>query len=209
MMIFVDDESLYFLDKDNRLYEITSSPQEPMTYINKDCKLICGIRHGFETAEIKKLLVGGEPLRSMSKQQINQGMLCEVFSAAIASGRNVQLLDKLVDLVLGIREEKKQKKALTAKKIEIMRDSVCMGDDCHAPHKSELVYYEGDRLSQLMKGVIEYLPKMGDATWEVNTDGRTLALLFSNPATKYSCQLQVSDAKVEDLKIRRLFCKYN
>lgn len=209
MMIFVDDDILYFLDKDNMLYKITSSPQEPMTYINKGDKLICGIRHGFETTEIEKLVMGGDPLYSMSKQQIDQGMLCEVFSLAIASGRNVYLLDKLVNLVLGIRDEKERKKALTAKKIEIMRDSVCMGDDCHAPHKSEVVYHEGGRLSQLMKEVIEYLPKMGDAKWEINADGRTLALLFSNPVTKYTCQLLISDEKVENLNIRRLFCKYN
>lgn len=103
---------------------------------------------------------------------------------------------------------KREKAQVRTYTITAERQSVCMGDDCNAPHLTELKYNDNTMLSEFMKEIDDYVPSMNNAAWIVRCDIGDIAYLISDAEGKYRYILQVQDTKVKDLGIEELFCKY-
>jgi len=95
-------------------------------------------------------------------------------------------------------ERVKKQKAET-KVVWAERQSVCMGDDCHAPHRCPLEYEENTLLSQFMSTIAAYVPEMNNFTWEIRCDLQTLAYLIFDDKGNWTYELAVADAKLDTL----------
>lgn len=90
-----------------------------------------------------------------------------------------------------------------------MRSSVSMGDDCHAPHRTEPARQDGMRLSELMREIMDYLPSMTDVSWKVVVrGGGTLARIVSDADGRRRCELAVPDGPMSRLNLREVFCRH-
>lgn len=76
------------------------------------------------------------------------------------------------------------------------RQSVSMGDDCHAPHRCPLEYTKDTMLSEFMSSVADYVPSMHNFTWEVRCDLQTLAYLIFDDKGNWTYELAVVDAEL-------------
>ena len=79
------------------------------------------------------------------------------------------------------------------------RQSVSMGDDCHAPHRCPLEYTKDTMLSDFMSVVADYVPSMHNFTWEIVCDLQTLGYLIFDDKAKWTYELAVQDAKLDEL----------
>ena len=94
--------------------------------------------------------------------------------------------------------------------IRVTRASVCMGDDCFAPHEEFISYDSEEKLSTWFNKIIEYLPTVkGRSMWKIYADSDLLlCIIYGNEDGSYRCELAVADSKVSDLGITAIHCKY-
>ncbi|MCQ2485896.1 MAG: zinc ribbon domain-containing protein [Clostridia bacterium] len=92
-------------------------------------------------------------------------------------------------------------------KIRITRDSVSMGDDCMAPHESEMLFGAADTWVDLLNAAANYLPPMHDCKWEVMCDAEVLGTLTSGSGAAYQVEVKHTDALISDLPERDIFCR--
>lgn len=94
--------------------------------------------------------------------------------------------------------------------IRVTRASVCMGDDCFAPHEEFISYDSDEKLSTWFNKIIEYLPTVkGRSLWKIYADSDLLlCIVYSNEDGDYRFALAVNDSKVSDLGITAIHCKY-
>lgn len=95
------------------------------------------------------------------------------------------------------------------KKIVITRSSVCAGDDCGAPHLSELYYENDEFLSDFMTKIAEYLPSMNSVKWDIRCERQTIGYLISDDSGVYEYNLPTGDIKIKDLPSKKLSCFYH
>lgn len=87
------------------------------------------------------------------------------------------------------------------------RDSVCMGDDCMAPHETETVFEPSDTLYDLLRKAAEYVPPMHDFEWEIMCDADVIGRLTSGAEKKYQIKLEYPDIKISSLPEKEIFCR--
>ena len=98
--------------------------------------------------------------------------------------------------------------------IEAERDSVCMGDDCNAPHYVHLEYDPNQLLSEWMQStVLGYVPNMKGCVWAVfsgkSPKRKLLGYLVGDAETDtYSVELAREDEFMGILSIKEIFCRY-
>lgn len=93
--------------------------------------------------------------------------------------------------------------------IEAVRDSVCMGDDCMAPHLEEFSCKGDTMLSDFMALLKDYVPAMKNVVWEVLCDEDCLGRLISDDKGKYKLELDFPDVRISDLPSKEIYCRYN
>lgn len=99
-------------------------------------------------------------------------------------------------------------------KIEINRDSVCMGDDCMS-HKFERDFDNNLKLSELLKLLSDYVPTMKNVIWAVvslNTNDKVIGYFIMDENGETSIEID-HDVILEKLFIKDLddisvFCRY-
>lgn len=89
------------------------------------------------------------------------------------------------------------------------RQSVCMGDDCMAPHREALEFPLDARINDMMTALAAYVPKMKNVWWDVFCDKSVIGVLRSDESGVYRTELAVRDALLTGLPAREVFCKYN
>lgn len=92
-------------------------------------------------------------------------------------------------------------------RIRITRDSVNMGDDCMAPHESEMLFNASNTLTDLLNAAAEYVPPMYDCKWEVMCGAQILGRLISGSETKYQVELEGTNMRLSFLPERNIFCR--
>ncbi len=98
--------------------------------------------------------------------------------------------------------------------IEAERESVCMGDDCNAPHYVHLEYDPNQLLSEwMLNTVLGYVPIMRGCVWAVFSGNRgnkkLLGYLVGDKETdKYTVELVRDDEYMGLLNIKEIFCDY-
>lgn len=96
--------------------------------------------------------------------------------------------------------------------VKITRSSVSMGDDCMAPHESELNYDDKMRLSDLLDEVADYVPQMRNVIWTVRNDIDELdeitdiAQLIFDEDTNYTKKLLAPNERIINMNLGELFC---
>lgn len=92
--------------------------------------------------------------------------------------------------------------------IEVARDSVCMGDDCMAPHLEEFPLKHDTMLSDFMVTLKSYVPAMKNVTWEILCGEDCVGRLISEENAKYNSELNIPDIKISELSEKEFFCRY-
>ena len=92
-------------------------------------------------------------------------------------------------------------------RIYITRSSVSMGDDCGAPHESCIEYALGERLSDFVIKIADYLPAMRDSVWSIRIDRKVVCYLDFNSDGKYSYELVIPNKKVSEFS-GKIHCHY-
>ena len=200
--LFVKDDEPMFR-KDGVTYTIQSHPAEPCTYLVRQGAVVCALRCGFETQEVLGLLRDKRPLVSVTGRAIDEPFLCEVLAAALEDGRSSMDFP----FAEGLADRRLERLRL-AHRIEATRDSVCMGDDCHAPHAEDLLFWDETLLSEFLATVGGYVPAMRNASWRVMDQERTLGHLVSGEDARYSVRLELPDGPFKDIGSEEIFCRY-
>lgn len=92
--------------------------------------------------------------------------------------------------------------------VEVTRDSVCMGDDCMAPHLEEFPFKYDAMLSDLMVTLKAYVPAMKMVTWEIFCGEDCVGRLISDKSARYNSELNIPDIKISELPEKEIFCRY-
>ena len=93
-------------------------------------------------------------------------------------------------------------------KIRATRDSVCMGDDCNAPHETFPEYVPEQGIMSLLNAAAEYLPKMSDIVWTVSCQETVLGFLTSGEDRSYTAEPYCTDEFFRTLNIREIRCRH-
>ena len=104
--------------------------------------------------------------------------------------------------------------------ISATRDSVCMGDDCDAPHCESFSYTRDEMLSEFLTKLYRYVACVGGRTirWTVYINGssydmnsknvvKAAQIYISSDGSRRS-ELLIPDQKMESFKAEKLYCKY-
>ncbi len=99
-------------------------------------------------------------------------------------------------------------------KIDAERDSVCMQDDCLAPHCKKLECEEGLMLSSFMYELLGYVPSAGSNTvWDIYANAtctnhraatKLATIYLKNVSFNY--ELHVQDLPIKDLSLSSIYC---
>lgn len=92
--------------------------------------------------------------------------------------------------------------------IVMTRDSVCMGDDCMAPHEEEILFETSDTLYELLNRTASYVPAMRYYEWSVMCDTEVLGRLVSGSGTKYQIILDQPNRNLSALPEYEIFCRH-
>ena len=89
------------------------------------------------------------------------------------------------------------------------RDSVSMGDDVTAPHGRKLFFRKNDKLSDLLKELMNnYLRHLNnDCKWEINANNKILGYIEYSVKENAKYELAISDDYIFNLKIKSVYCK--
>ncbi|WP_035784926.1 hypothetical protein [Butyrivibrio sp. MC2021] len=99
-------------------------------------------------------------------------------------------------------------------KIDAERDSVCMQDDCMAPHCKQLECEEDLLLSRFMYELIGYVPSAGDNTvWDIYSNATAdnhrkatkIATIFLGKGS-FNYELHVEDRPLKDMILQKVYC---
>ena len=91
--------------------------------------------------------------------------------------------------------------------IRFTRDSVSMGDDCMAPHESEMLFGAADTWIDLLNAAAKYVPPMRDSKWEVICNTEVLGTLTSGISAGYQVEVKCRNALISALPERDIFCR--
>lgn len=104
--------------------------------------------------------------------------------------------------------QKKSKKAAQANIIKVTRESVCMGDDCMAPHEEKIKVLEKDHLFDVFEKVKAYLPQMQDVIWSIDCGTYVLGYVIVEEDANYKFELCEKNQVFSLLDIEHLHCSY-
>ena len=99
-------------------------------------------------------------------------------------------------------------------KIDAERDSVCMQDDCLAPHCKSLECEEDLLLSRFMYELLDYVPSAGDNTvWDIyanatcsdHRNATKLATIYLRNGS-FNYELHVQDRPLKDMLLHKVYC---
>lgn len=93
-------------------------------------------------------------------------------------------------------------------KIIATRDSMCMGDDCDAPHKEILEFDPAQGISALLKLMADYLPKMSDIVWTVSCHENILGFIYSGKKGGYKTETACNDEFIKTFDRLEIFCRH-
>lgn len=208
MKLSVKEDKVYF-SYEGVEYRITDHPYDPCTYLMKDDDHFRSLRNGFTKQEVKTMVELGVSQKSARRHFIREEQLRHIFAAAVESGVRVQYFDDAEDDAA---------KRYPCSTIVATRDSVGMGDDCGAPHETELLFYEDTMLSDFMSEISWYVPHMTKGTWVVKAGQaggiqglrsyRPLANVTFDEQDRCHSELLVPDALISSLHISHVFCDY-
>ena len=88
----------------------------------------------------------------------------------------------------------------------VERESVCMGDDCYAPHIKKIFLEKSDKLSDFLNILMksDFLPC--SYVWTIYEDNKILGYINdSNGKPKY--ELAIPDDYIYNLKIKSVYCQ--
>lgn len=91
-------------------------------------------------------------------------------------------------------------------KIRATRDSVCMGDDCTAPHEAFLEYLPNQGVISLLNTVAEYVPKMSNIVWTVSCGETVIGFLISDENRSYTAEADCTDEFAQN--ISEIHCRH-
>ena len=99
-------------------------------------------------------------------------------------------------------------------RIDAERDSVCMQDDCMAPHCKQLECEEDLLLSRFMYELLGYVPSAGDNTvWDIYSNATcdshrnaTKIATISLRKGSFNYELHVEDRPIKDMILRSVYC---
>ncbi len=135
-------------------YTITSSPQEPCTYLHRDGQQIAVIHNAFNVSEIYGLAETGKKLHTISGNDYDIGSLCQMLAIA---GKTVT--DCSIDYLEGLVAMEKMKKmgatspetAVHVSKLGIRQFSACFTHSkkwrkvlCQTPNGKYYLKLSGD-----------------------------------------------------------------
>lgn len=94
--------------------------------------------------------------------------------------------------------------------VKVTRGSVCMGDDCFAPHEEQLSYLKDTKLSDWMHSALTaYLPKVvGYHIWAVYGNATLLGYVAYDNMERYTIHLVVEDQTMSSMLISEVHCSY-
>lgn len=147
------DGTLVLCDGDI-VYTITSSPQEPCTYLHRDGQQIAVIHNAFNVSEIYGLAETGKNLHTISGNNYDLGELCQMLAYACE-----KVTDCSIDYLEGIAAMEKMKKigatspetAVPVSKLGIRQFSACFTHSkkwrkvlCQTPNGKYYLKLSGD-----------------------------------------------------------------
>ncbi|MCR5661607.1 MAG: hypothetical protein K6G50_05720 [bacterium] len=136
------------------VYTITSSPQEPCTYLHKAGRLIAAIHNAFNASEIIGLAATGKKLHTISGNDYDLRELCQMLAIA-----GEKVTDCSIDYLEGIAAMEKMKKmgatspetAVPVSKLGIRQFSACFTHSkkwrkvlCQTPNGKYYLKLSGD-----------------------------------------------------------------
>lgn len=75
------------------------------------------------------------------------------------------------------------------KQVKIDRESVCMADDCMAPNEKVFTVKEKEKLLDVFWRIAEYLPRMSNAVWAVDSGTNVLGYIIMDADIRFElCQ---------------------
>ena len=104
--------------------------------------------------------------------------------------------------------------------VRATRDSVCMGDDCEAPHSQSFFYIEDEMLSEFLTKLYGYVACVRGRTvrWTVYLNGSVYDMssekvikagqIYISTDGDTRSELLVPDQTMGSLKVEKVFCKY-
>lgn len=92
--------------------------------------------------------------------------------------------------------------------IKTTRDSVCMGDDCNAPHEVLMEFDpKCDTVYDLFSRLVKYVPSMYDCEWEVMCGSKVLGRLVPDSKERYQIIPECTYIHFSELPEYEIFCR--
>ena len=135
--------------------------------------------------------------------------------AKSSTGRDPQRLAKAAGLaaigiaaLLALRKKKKETdRPVSDILIHVERDSVCMVDDVMAPNAMDAGFEQDTMISELVNGLVGYVPAMINYEWEILCDHKLIGKLVSGEDRTYKAELMIQDTTISELPDTKIFCR--
>ena len=91
--------------------------------------------------------------------------------------------------------------------IQLTRASLCMGDDCNAPHASTIECNANSKLTDVLLLLAGYLPSLRNATWEVICAHNVIGRCVYDENAKHTWEVSDVNLKASDLPQAEFHCR--
>lgn len=93
-------------------------------------------------------------------------------------------------------------------KVKVDRESVCMGDDCNAPHEVTLLVPDNIPLSIVFDRITEYLPKMSNVVWAIDSGRKVVGYILTDNEGTSRYEIYEQKSNIGNMGIEMLHCSY-
>ncbi|GEM_PF-4545725 len=94
------------------------------------------------------------------------------------------------------------------KEVKIYRESICMGDDCNAPHEDTLLIPEDAPLLAVFEKISEYLPNMSNVVWAIDSGRKIVGYISTDNLGISQYDICEKNSYFGKMRIEKLHCSH-